>query len=496
MTEANPHPPETPDETEGKGRRILATPAWILAFLLLALSPWGWGGVLPEVEASLALGADLLLLLLALNLLHARRSRAPSLLSNPLFRLSGLCMGGFALFTVLQTVPLPRSVLSALSPAAADLHLADGGASLSLAPAATRASLVLLLSTAALFLTPPILLRRGRRLASILGVVTAVGGVTAAYALLNSLSNNELSLHYSKGTQSARACVPFVNPNHLATFLAVLLPAPLAVLLFFSPKGRAGEEETILLRVADFLSDLSKRYWKILAALAFAFAALGLTFSMSRAGILAGAGGLTAFFAALAALHRKGEGLPVVRMLIATLLVAILVGAALWLGLEPVLRRYAATEVGMEGRLHVWAISMEIFGDFPVFGTGLGTFTHVFPLHKPATLPVHYTFPHNEYLGILVECGLVGSLLLAGAATFGFAGLVRELARHRYRRTRQLGACWAIGGGTAFAIHAFFDFAVHIPAVAFLLSITLGAGFAAVRKPLSGRGRRRLKKQP
>ena len=44
-----------------------------------------------------------------------------------------------------------------------------------------------------------------------------------------------------------------------------------------------------------------------------------------------------------------------------------------------------------------------------------------------------------------------------------------------------------------FAIHAFFDFSAHIPAVAFLLGITLGAGFASVRKPLAGNRRRRSK---
>ena len=104
---------------------------------------------------------------------------------------------------------------------------------------------------------------------------------------------------------------------------------------------------------------------------------LALVFTLSRAGILAAAGGVTAFFTTSAALYRKKEGLPVVRLLCATGLVAILVGAALWLGLEPLVRRYASTELGMEGRVRVWAISLEIFTELPLFGTGLGTFTHI-----------------------------------------------------------------------------------------------------------------------
>ncbi|MHC4780174.1 MAG: O-antigen ligase family protein [Planctomycetota bacterium] len=488
MTAVNLSPDEEPG---GKARPAVVVSVWVLTLLLLGVSPWGWGGADAAFAAALLLGADVLLFLTALLLVLPPRAHPRHIALNPFFRYAAALGLLFCLFTALQCLPLPWALLKILSPSTADLRMTGDSGALSLAPEATKSALVAFLSTGALFLAPLIVVRSGRGLTRGLGFMAVSGAVVAAYSLLNFLSVNEVSLHFARGTHGGRASGSFVNPNHLATYLAVLLPAPLAILFLSPPRGRAGGEDAVLVKVSDFLADLSRRYWKILAALALAFISLSLVFTMSRAGILAGALGATAFFSLYAALRRKGAGLPVARMLTAVCFVSVLVGAALWLGLEPIIRRYGDSEIGMRDRFEVWVISLRIFMDFPLFGTGLGTFTDIFPLRQPAALHSHYTFPHNEYVGLLVECGAIGTLLLAGSAVLGLIGFVRELLRFRYRRTRQLAACAATGGTVAFVFHGVFDFAAHLPAVAFLTAFVMGLGFASIGKPLSQSRRRR-----
>ncbi|NIV31552.1 MAG: hypothetical protein GWN58_19315, partial [Anaerolineae bacterium] len=58
--------------------------------------------------------------------------------------------------------------------------------------------------------------------------------------------------------------------------------------------------------------------------------------------------------------------------------------------------------------------SVEIFRDFPLFGTGAGTYAHVYPRYK--TIPgdeVPVEHARNDLLELLVESGLVGVLLSA-----------------------------------------------------------------------------------
>ncbi|MCU0723126.1 MAG: O-antigen ligase family protein, partial [Planctomycetes bacterium] len=240
-------------------------------------------------------------------------------------------------------------------------------------------------------------------------------------------SANLVSLHFSRASFGGRAAGPFVNPNHLASYLSVLLGAPLAVLLHVRQRSLSREEEPLPARVAEFLTDISRNWWKVLAALAFLFMALAVAFSLSRGGILAGSAGVAAFFASFVAVRRRKRGRRFGRVLAGTALLLVLAGAAAWIGLDPLVRRYASTDISLEDRLVVWSSSLTLFADFPLFGTGLGTFGDAFPLRQPPSVTGHYTFPHSEYVGILVETGTVGALLLAAAAVCGAAGFLREL---------------------------------------------------------------------
>ena len=67
--------------------------------------------------------------------------------------------------------------------------------------------------------------------------------------------------------------------------------------------------------------------------------------------------------------------------------------------------------------------ALKVAKDFPVFGTGNGTFRYVEPLHRTSEVDVgiDYEYAHNDYLEALVEGGLVRlmvSLLAIGLPKF------------------------------------------------------------------------------
>ena len=136
-------------------------------------------------------------------------------------------------------------------------------------------------------------------------------------------------------------------------------------------------------------------------------------------------------------------------------------------------------EAMQQSRLPLWTDSWPLVLEFPLLGTGYGTFSYVEPLHRAHT-PSNYVHEHahNEYLEALIEGGVVRlaiSLLAIGL-----------MFRLGYRAVRRLEgtpagdlAVGALFGFTTLAVHSIGDFGLHLPAIA-LLATVLCAQLAAL----------------
>lgn len=100
---------------------------------------------------------------------------------------------------------------------------------------------------------------------------------------------------------------------------------------------------------------------------------------------------------------------------------------------------------------------------FP-FGSGVGTFVHVFPRFQSTSFSGTYVNnAHNDYLEWLMEGGLVALVLLIAFAVFYVIKWAKLLRQHDWKTTQfiQVGA----GIGVfAMILHSFLDFNLHIPA--------------------------------
>lgn len=130
-------------------------------------------------------------------------------------------------------------------------------------------------------------------------------------------------------------------------------------------------------------------------------------------------------------------------------------------------------------RYDFWRVSFDGFRDHPVAGIGARGFGPLYLQQRESgETPVR---AHSLPLDTLLELGLVGGILLAGAFGLAFLGLAR-------RRATTSGAA-ALGTLAYFTVHASGDWIWSFPAVGLPLFALVGIGLAdGVGRRLSGRG--------
>lgn len=453
------------------GARLLAG---FVALTLLA-APLPFGGATPGALAALQIAV---FLLLALWLGWGELAGATGEEILPALRrvkLPGLALAAVALLGVIQALPWPLGILDWLSPGHARLYRQAGELlagremaaepSLSLAASVSRGTALTFAALAAALALGALAgrSRRSRRM---------LGGALLAAALFQ-------VLHGARGWfarattiwgvevpgSSERLRGSFVNPDHLALYLGMLLPAAFAWIWWAARRAR--EEERMDRRVTGLAPPCL--VWLTLFT--------GLAFTGSRAGMIAAILAAVLQGLLIAGTGRRWQLAPA-----GAAAVGIGLGVVAAIGLEEGLGRLLGTspyEVAWSSRREVYVATWELWRGFPLFGTGLGSFREAFPLVQPAGLAGLWRHAHSDPLELLATSGLLGLVLLLAGLGFLLRTLSEVLQRGRRSEDRAAGLA-ALGSIAALAIHEMFDFGLTLPANAFTLAIFLGAA-AAVR---------------
>jgi len=464
--------------------------------LILILAPLPFGSVQPWAYSALELGVALLglLYLYRLFLFPMTPIRFSPLLLAP---------AGFLLLMGFQLLPLPPGLLRTISPSTAALYsqtisgysdqtrniaAADAAAlgeaaphkspwrPLSQAPFATRTYLLKGFAFTLflfLFLNSFREMKQVRRL---LYVFVGVGTFQAFYGLLEYLSGHQHIFAYEKKYYLEAATGTFINRNHYALFLEMSLLVALGLL--FSHLRTSHVEETWrerLLALTDRRASLN-----LTLLLCIGILAIGLVLSYSRAGIILGLAAAGCF-----CLMQFRRGWSLKKTLLASILAVAVFIPAYGVGYWTLTGRYAvlAEEFSAPGgRWAVWGRTVEIARDFPLLGTGVGTFQYVFPRYRDAFTTAFYDYAHNDYLQVLSETGLLGGALLAlGIVGIGYVWW--RSVRARGPGQALLTACGL--GMTAVALHESVDFGLQIPANLMALTFLVGC-VAALSDRASG----------
>lgn len=225
----------------------------------------------------------------------------------------------------------------------------------------------------------------------------------------------------------------------------------------------------------------------------------GLALCMSRAAYFGVPAGLTVF--ALASFFVVQRGALAHRGWLgagALGLVALALGLAFVIGMESVSVQLRISEIGTDDyRERLWfSVVPPMLALDPWLGAGAGMFDQLATRYGGAAAGGRAVHAHNDWLQLLVEYG--GAGLLLGAAFFvvhfaaGWRNALR-LAREMppvglLPQGNALGLMvGALAAVSAAAVHAFFDYRMHVPAAVMVIALCAG-WLASARRDPAGRG--------
>ena len=468
----------------------------------------------------------------------------------------------FSGLVLLQTIPLPSAALATVSPRAHELFTTllpgwpDGGGwralrPLALEPFAAQAGLLRFGPAFAVF---AILAaypwgagaadRDARRLVFGRLVATLCLGATVLGALaLRQHSTGDDSLlgiftnPYGHDRYAGRAHGPYVNPNHLAGYLEMLIPLGAFYVVALATRLRRRLEHRTdaarriaLARHRTWIEALIGAQHRLILPL-IALAGLGVMLLAHRATDSSG-GRVALAVAALVCVRglvrrrtpaaKRAALRPVTAALGVVALVTALVGQ-LVIGSGEEVAAGRSIDPSLGARLIAISQASPLLREFPLLGTGLGSWPHAFRLkQRPPIEHGRWSHAHNDYLQFGVETGLAWMLLLAGfawaciraarrtetaAETEAATGtdLVATGTAEPARGVRRLEATsdwiaafgdWRLlrtglaAGAIALLVHSLSDFNLQIPANALIFMTLLGllvSSAAARSQPMSGR---------
>jgi O-antigen ligase len=167
-------------------------------------------------------------------------------------------------------------------------------------------------------------------------------------------------------------------------------------------------------------------------------------------------------------------------ILIASLIVIDIFIIGAWFGVEKTVQRIEqTTSQDVQERVDPAIYAINMLRDYPVFGTGGGTFYNAYPQYRGADILPYYDHVHNDYMQLATETGIVGLALLGAIVLLSFFAGVLALSRRHDPLARGV-AFGVVMGVSAIAIHSTVDFNLQIPANAFIFSVLLALGWLAL----------------
>ena len=162
---------------------------------------------------------------------------------------------------------------------------------------------------------------------------------------------------------------------------------------------------------------------------------------------------------------------------IITLIIVLLSG---WGRIEE--RFQEAGEVEKMNRIDIWSDTINIVMDFPLLGTGLGTFKNIYPQYQSDNSRFLFDHAENDYLEIVTDMGIAGFIIIIGMVSV-FSHSVIKAWRKRHDNFIKCIVTAGMSSCVAIAVHSFTDFNLRIPANMMLLTVIAAITYSSVLIP-------------
>jgi O-antigen ligase len=440
----------------------LIGPLVYVAALLLA--PWAFGAVTPQAVWALTVT---LLGLSVWRLLEVLSSRDDSPTFIPLASLVPLVL---ILVGIYQLLPAEESLVPRMTHAvhadlAATYESLGSGRTLSgtltrTATAKVFFGLLTFLLGAQWFATP-----RARQW--LLGALLVNGAALGFFGIIQSLTWNGMLFWTVPLRFGGTPFASFVNRNNAAGYLNLCLAAGAGWLLMRAGTMLAGRVRgvrtalrpaSLRVRILWWIAGLNGVTLGIFGLIVLVCAAVAS--SLSRGGGVAMLAGIAAALCGVRLVSRWSA------VLLTVALALLAVGFVVWTGRGSVIDERLQTlgnpwEVA-EGRLRHWRDTFGAVRDFPVTGTGLGTYGYANLPYQREESHAWYLNADNLFFELLVETGVVGgSAFVAGFVLLGVTSV--SLLRRTEPSAQAVGATGLVAAVTQ-AVQSTTDFGLLLPA--------------------------------
>jgi tetratricopeptide (TPR) repeat protein/O-antigen ligase len=292
-------------------------------------------------------------------------------------------------------------------------------------------------------------IHRKSQMEKIITSLIVVGFTISLLGIIQDLTWNGKLFWIFPLTHRVRVFGPYINKDHFAGYIVMLIP--LAIGYLFSLRGG---------------NRVSMKWFSVLAIM---FMLAGLFLSQSRGGVIS----LFLSLVVMVLVLSRMESARIEKQLPFLFALVLFIALAWFFSGSFAQKMHLSNDPSWKARLWAWKGTIKIVKDFPLLGTGLGTFMHVFPKYRLPETKLFFTHAHNDFLELLSEVGVVGFVLVS---IFWLLFLSKTL-RLLFSR-RDTWAIYLTTGGLssllAIFIFSFSDFNLHIPANAVLFSITIG----------------------
>jgi O-antigen ligase len=314
--------------------------------------------------------------------------------------------------------------------------------------------------------------RQGK--SSIVNGLVVLGSFEALYGLYQYLGHHQKIFGYTKVAYTTDATGTYINRNHFAGLLELIIPLTVAagfyqIQLWRRERWRAtrrSEENHVAAYRGLFL---------LFLVIIMGVAAIC---SHSRMGIF----GMFVSLIFILLLSQARSGTRVWKAASLLIIFGIL-AYGIWVGLGPALHRFENLGkrgyLEQEGRLHIWEGAKRLIQNYPLTGTGLGTFGEAYRHYQHYLTYAYVTHAHSDIIEFTCNIGILGAILLFGSILWLWGQSIRAFFGEmgEYRRAITLGC---IGSTLALLIHSTADFNLQIPANALIWAMILGMNYKAV----------------
>lgn len=420
------------------------------------------------------------LVILVFSLMAISRGENKNILYEKKIRLLFLAFLGFLAF---QLIPLPFFLLKLISPAAAhslSLYKEHVPAfhPLSLVPFETIMFICEFLVFALFFRAMINLKLDKNEMFSLCKILVLSAAIQSVFGLFKYLSGTRFFFLFfydlGKDNKIARFLTGTLgNADHFAFYLEMILP--LALALFFIKLQYFEGVKSLREKFLSALEENKKvtAYFIIAILLGVAIILTG-----SRSGIMTMIFSFLLFAQFSFYLKRSRE----VRKKL-KLFFIVIAAAAILLGVQNTVGKFLSTKIENAGRFNRWPATVEMVSDFPLFGSGFGTYRYAFFLYDNAETGEWSTHAHSDYLELAAEGGIIGSVLFLSLLGMLFFSFVNMWMSRRHPGIRMIGI-GILTGLFAAGLHSIFDFSLHIPSnmLTFVLIFALGIKFVTYKR--------------